>query len=108
MTDYEKIVSIDTKPFKVEAPKRKCGKKSSNERDDLGGMMLNMFGRLDIRAICIIWISFIFLHSELFADCLKKYSPTAVSSDNILTNKGIAYSSFIMLFIYMMCVIIFN
>lgn len=78
-----------------------------NERDDFGGMLLNMFGKLDPRALMIVWISFIFLHTELCAENILKKINGAINQDNTLTMKGTIVASFIMTLIVAICMIVF-
>lgn len=97
MSDCEKL-SSDSKPAKCP---------QLNERDDFGGMLLNMFGKLDPRALLIVWISFIFLHTELCAENIMKKISGAINRDYTLTMKGTIVASFVMTLIVAICIIVF-
>lgn len=97
MSDCEKITVCDTSKPSYEI----------NERDDFGGMLLNMFGKLDPRALMIVWISFIFLHTELCAENIMKKINGTINPDSSLTMKGTIVASFIMTIIVAICIIVF-
>lgn len=99
MDDCEKISDSCPKPRKSEH--------DINERDDFGGMILNMFNKVDPRAIMIVFISYIFLHTELCAENVMKKMSGCLNEDGSLTMKGTIYSAFVMTFIAMLCMIIF-
>lgn len=99
MDDCEKITNSN--PEQQDPP---C---DVHERDDFGGMLLNMLGKLDIRALMIVWISFIFLHTELCAENFMKKISGAINEDCSLTMKGTIYASFMMTFVVMLCMIVF-
>lgn len=99
MSDSEKLLKSDTA--------RASTPSDVSEHDDFGGMFLNMCKRIDPRALFIVWISFIFIHTELCAEhVLKKISGT-VNSDFSLTMKGTIYASFFMTLIVAICMIVF-
>lgn len=78
-----------------------------SDRDDLSGMALNMFAKIDPREVFILWGLFIVLHSELFADWfLKKFKGTT-NSDKTMTMKGTIYASFVMTIAIIICSLIF-
>lgn len=97
MSDCEKLTT------------EKREKKVSNvtERDDFGGMILNMLGKIDPRALMIIWISFIFLHTELCAENIMKKINGSINQDHTLTMKGTIIASFLMVLIVAICIIVF-
>ncbi len=77
------------------------------DRDDLGGMIVNMGRHIDVREMFIIWIMFIFIHTEMFAEhFLKKISGT-VNDDCSMTMKGTFVSSVMMIVVVMVCAMTF-
>ena len=77
------------------------------ERDDLSGMALNMFGKLDARSLIIIWVMFLFIHTEMFGDYILKRFSGARNEDGTMTMKGTIYASFFMILIVIICTLIF-
>lgn len=84
-----------------------CEESIVQDRDDLSGMALNMLGKIDGREIFIIWCVFIFIHSEMYIDHILKRFTGAVDSDNNSTMRGTIYSSFFMMIVVVLCIIIF-
>lgn len=76
------------------------------EKDDINGMILNMGSKIDIRAIFIIWVMFIFVHTEMFFDYFLCKFNNAVE-DGGPTMLGTIYSSFIMLLVVCLVLILF-
>ncbi len=82
-------------------------KKTRHDRDDLGGMMLNMGGHIDPREIFIIWIIFIFLHTEMFAEVFLSRFQGTTNEDHTLTMKGTFATSIILILVVMICSMVF-
>ena len=80
----------------------------TGDRDDLGGMIVNMFSSPSGWSLAIIWLVYIFIHTEGFSDhVLKKFSG-ATNSDGTMTMRGTIYSSIFMIFIIILCTLIFS
>ncbi len=101
MGDYEKLQPEET-------PKRRHKRKSKmKDRDDIGGMLLNMFNKIDPRKMCIIWVFFLFLHSEMCAEKILKRFKGTVNDDLTLTMTGTLWASIMMLLVVMICELVF-
>jgi hypothetical protein len=81
--------------------------KKISSRDDLGGMFVNMGSKLDLRELIILWIAFLFLHTEMFAENFLKRISGALNEDNTMTMKGTFISSLIMMVVIMICMMVF-
>jgi hypothetical protein len=103
--DYEKIVT-EEEPVPIFKKNKKRTHKLQ-DRDDLSGMMLNMAKKVDAREMFIIWIVFLFLHTEMFCEHVLKRCSGATNDDNTMTMKGTFYASFIMIAIVLLCSIVF-
>ena len=97
MSDCESLTT------KLQPPRHK----KISSRDDLGGMFVNMGGKLDFRELIILWIAFLFLHTEMFAENFLKWIPNALNEDNTMTMKGTFISSLIMMVVIMICMMVF-
>lgn len=108
MSDCEKLVVDDHEENEEEVKICRSKKKSKvSDRDDLSGMALNMFSKIDPREIFILWGLFIVLHSELFADWfLKKFKGTT-NEDKTMTMKGTMYASIVMMVAIVICAFVF-
>jgi hypothetical protein len=102
MDDCEKLIP-DT-DYSVANKNKKIG---INERDDLSGMALNMCSKLDPRKFFILWLCFLFIHTEMCADHFLKKINGATNNDGSMTMKGTIYASFIMLIVILICELIF-
>ena len=101
MSDFEELIQI-------EEPKKKTRKRiHKNEKDDIGGMMINMGSHIDVREIFIIWVVFIFLHTELFVECILKKISGASNDDNTMTMKGTFIASILMILAVIICAMTF-
>lgn len=108
--DFEPIEPVAPPP-----PVKKCkSRKRRNhhgskvkERDDLSGMLLNMFGKIDMRELFIIWIAFIIIHTEKFAEQVLKRFSGAINDDGTMRMKGTLYSSACMILVVILCTIVF-
>lgn len=89
---------------KIRKHKKKCLKDS---KDDLGGMMVAMTQKIDVRELIILWALFIFLHTELFADSFLKKISNATNEDGTMKMKGTFIASMIMVVAIMICSIVF-
>ena len=100
MADYERLTATEKNIESVTHVQ-------VGERDDLSGLALNMFGKLDGRSIIIIWLVFLFIHTELFAEnILKKFSGSR-NEDGTMTMKGTLYASCFMMMIVIICTLVF-
>ncbi len=79
-----------------------------SDRDDLSGMVLNMFGKVDIRMMLIIWISFLFLHSDLFIDEFLSKIKGCTLDNGGMSMRGTFYISILMMIIIFLCLIVFT
>jgi hypothetical protein len=77
------------------------------DRDDLGGMLLNMSKKVDARELFIIWIVFLFIHTEMFCEHILKRFSNTTNADNTMTMKGTFYASMIMLLTVLICSVVF-
>lgn len=86
-----------------------CNEYSSKvgERDDLSGMALNMFSKLDWRSLIIIWVTFIFVHTEMFGEHILKRFANTLNEDGTMNMKGTVYASFFMLVMVIICTLVF-
>lgn len=75
--------------------------------DDIGGMTMGMFKKMDMRELFIIWIMFLFIHTELYSDTFLKRFKFASNEDGTMTMKGTFISSFIMMLVVIMCAVVF-
>lgn len=75
--------------------------------DDLVGLIVMMGSKIDLREIFILWVVFIFLHTELMAEQVLKRISGATNDDNTLTMKGTLIASLIMVMAIIVCAIIF-
>lgn len=111
MSDYEQLVNSGTDCDNNEKAQHKNTKRRHKpkvgERDDFTGMTLNMVGKLDIREMFIIWIAFLFVHTELFVEQVLKRFKGATNSDNTMTMKGTLIASIIMMTVVILCAIVF-
>jgi len=99
---------MDCESLTVKRPSSSKYKKGKiSNRNDLGGMLVNMGGKIDLRELIILWLVFLFIHTELFAENFLKKIPCAVNDDNTMTMKGTMISSLIMMISIVICVIIF-
>lgn len=98
MEDCEKLVVDNSCGTDIPKPK---------DRDDLSGMTLNMFGKIDGREILIIWVVFLFLHTELFAEQILKKFKGATNEDGTMTMRGTLYASMFMMIVVVLCSILF-
>ena len=93
-------------------PLRKGKKKTKADRfvkdcDDINGMAVGMFRKIDIRELLILWVFFLFIHTELYVDTvLKRFSGTT-NADGTMTMKGTIVSSLIMMVVVVICAIVF-
>ncbi len=100
MSDCEDII-ID------ELPKKRTKKRQKSDYDDLGGMFINMGKHIDVREIFILWIVFIFIHTEMFADYVLKKIHNATNEDCSMTMKGTFIASLIMVLAIIICSMVF-
>ncbi len=101
MSDCEDITSMQPKKL----PKHK--KPSKLDKDDSGGMFINMGKHVDVREVFILWVVFVFLHTEMFADYFLKKIHNATNEDCTLTMKGTFISSVLMVLAIIICSIVF-
>jgi len=101
MNDCEEIIPKQRK----KQPKSK--KIAQSSRDDLGGMFVNMGKQIDVREIFILWVVFIFLHTEMFAEYFLKKFHNAINEDCTLTMKGTFIASIMMVLVIIICSMIF-
>lgn len=111
MSDYEKLPSAKRESFN-KIPKTKLKRKkdanTKHDRDDMGGMMLNMIEKLDGRELIIIWVVYIFIHSELFAEkILNAIFTGAINENKTMTLRGMLLSSLLMLLVVIICHLVF-
>ena len=110
MSDYEQLTPKPCKKISEEHfddcededHRRKIG-----DRDDLSGMALNMLKKLDGRGMAIIWIMFLFIHTETFGDHVLKRFSGARNEDGTMTMKGTIYASFFMMLVVVLCNLVF-
>jgi len=87
-----------------------CASSTKHERDDLSGMMLNMVGKLDGVELIIIWLMFLFLHTEMACEHIFKRFSGATNKDNntmTMTMKGTLIASVLMMIVVIICKIVF-
>lgn len=101
MSDCESL-TLDGKISKDDCPASKMG-----DRDDISGLTLNMPGKLDGRSLFIIWIVFLFVHTEMFGDHILKRFSGARNDDGTMTMKGTLYASFFLMLIVVICSLVF-
>lgn len=102
MSDCEKLIVGDLEPHVEDHCQPEV-----RDHDDLGGVVVGMFGRLDIRELFILWVGFLFLHTELFSDVFLKRINGTTDKDGMSTMKGTFYKSVIMLLLIVICGIVF-
>ena len=111
MSDYEKLAPSEQKVSRevdhttqenYKCKNKRRGKKL-HDRDDLTGMALNMVNKIDFTELLVIWIVFLFIHSEMFAvQILQRFNGTT-NDDKTMTMKGTLYSSIIMIITVICC-----
>lgn len=111
MSDSEKLVVSEILDEEHHTPlivsHRKKNKHKLRDRDDLSGLALNMFSKIDVRELFILWVVFIFIHTEMFSDhVLKRFNGTT-NEDKTMTMKGTVYSSIFMIMIIVICSLLF-
>ncbi len=115
MPDFEKLIKdlddqkneVDCEDDVVSVKVRKRKSKRMRDRDDFSGMFLHMSKKIDPRELFIIWVVFLFLHTEMFAEhILKRFSGTT-NDDLSKTMKGTIYSSVLMMLVVVLCCVIF-
>ncbi len=106
MDDCEHIGSKELRRRDRKSKSRKC-KDRKNSKDDLGGMMISMTKKIDIRELFILWALFIFLHTEMFVDCILKRFKNATNDDKSMRMKGTFIASMLMVIAIVVCSIIF-
>ncbi len=87
--------------------KRSHRKAPKTNKDDLGGMLVNMGHHIDIREVFILWIVFIFVHTEMFAEYFLKQFSGATNEDCTPTMKGTFIASLIMVLAVVVCSLVF-
>ena len=78
-----------------------------NDNDDLSGMAVGMVRKLDLRELLILWVGFLFLHTEMFSTMFLKRFNGATHGDGSTTMKGTIYSSIFMILLVVLCSFIF-
>ncbi len=101
MSDCEEIT------IKTQKKQSKHKKILNSDRDDLGGMFINMGRHVDVREIFILWIVFIFIHTEMFAEYILKRVNNATNEDCTLTMKGTFIASLVMVVAIIICSMVF-
>ena len=84
-----------------------CASSKKGDRDDLSGMLLNMVGKLDGRELLIIWIAFLFLHTEMAGEFILKRFGGAVNEDGTMTMKGTIIASILLMVVVILCKMLF-
>jgi hypothetical protein len=118
MSDHERLVDSSGKPLpgpKSEPTSKNAGEDASTssscqrarDRDDLVGLQANMLGKLEGRMLVILWLVFLFLHTEMFADAVLKPISGATNSSGAMSEKGTLYASVFMVLAIIACVLIF-
>ncbi len=100
MSDCEPIT---TRLAKQEKRPKHSKRYKPSERDDLGGMIVNMGAHVDIREVFILWIVFVFVHTEMFAEYILKKISGATNEDCTLTMKGTFFASLVMVLAIVIC-----
>jgi ABC-type phosphate transport system permease subunit len=91
-----------------EHEKKKSHRKvAKSNKDDLSGMFVNMGSHIDIREVFILWIVFIFVHTEMFAEYFLKRFSGATNDDCTPTMKGTFIGSLVMVLAVIVCSLIF-
>lgn len=116
MPDYERLTpNISDSESECEEPpqvpkrksKRSKKKRKVNDRDDLGGMIINMTSKIDIRELFIIWVAFLFINTQSFICFLKKIKGTVNDTNSTMTMKGTFYASLFMILVVIICTMLF-
>lgn len=110
MPDYEKLIDDCEERSEAELPdkKRKSRRRQRvRDRDDLSGMFLHMGKKVDVRELFIVWVIFLFLHTEMFAEHFLKRVQGATNEDLSMTMKGTLCASLLMIMVVMICAIAF-
>jgi hypothetical protein len=90
--------NIDSEPLIVNS--------KVTERDDINGMLINMGSKIDVRSIFIIWVAFIFLHTEMFFEYFLCRFKNSVE-DGSPTMMGTMYSSVLMIMVVVLVLLVF-
>jgi ABC-type phosphate transport system permease subunit len=101
--DFEDVLNVNKKKQK----KPKKNQPDVKDCDDIGGMTMSMFMKIDVRELFIIWVIFLFVHTELFSDIFLKRFKSATNEDGTMTMKGTLISSLIMMLVVLICTIVF-
>ena len=107
MSDHEKLTVKSGKNKAKEHFDETDNQLKVGDRDDLSGMALNMFSKLDGRSLWIIWVMFLFIHTEMFGKHVLKRFAGAINDDDTMTMKGTLYSSFFMMLVVVICTLVF-
>jgi hypothetical protein len=78
-----------------------------NDRDDFTGMIVNMCSKVNFREIFTMWIVFIMLHTNVFANSILSQSNGTLDKDKRITMIGTIYLSGFMVLAMILCSIIF-
>ncbi|KAG7394166.1 hypothetical protein PHYBOEH_005560 [Phytophthora boehmeriae] len=104
MPDSEKLASVSAEVATEARPKKS---KPKRDRDDLSGLVLNMSKNIDPRELFIVWIVFLFLHTEMFAEHFLKRFSGATNEDLSMTMKGTLCASVLMMIVVLICSVVF-
>lgn len=108
MVDFESLIApSEPDDESVACEPRRNRRRRSRDRDDLSGLFLNMGKKIDIRELFIIWIMFLFLHTEMFAEHVLKRFSGACNDDCTPTMKGTILASILMMLVIMLCAVVF-
>lgn len=92
---------------KTKKCKKPCEKTNVKDCDDINGMALGMFGKVDMREMFILWVMFLFLHTELYSVSFLKRFKDATNEDGTMSMKGTLISSVVMIIAVLICGIVF-
>ena len=109
MNDFEPLVETDSSVDESETPSRVYNNNKNEGKDDIAGMIINASKKIDVRQMFIIWLLFIFLHTEFFMEKVISKIKGAVNKEGgDYTIMGTFYASFIMIVGILILNFIFN
>ena len=107
--DIQDVLNVDQRKPKKPKKKKSDVNNVNNVKDcdDIGGLTMSMLGKADVRELFIIWVVFLFVHTELYSDSFLKRFKSATNEDGTMTMKGTLISSLIMMIVVLICTIVF-
>ena len=110
MSDFEPLVETDVSNACATIDTSDCSSECSSihDKDDIAGMIYNAGKKLNIGKLFIVWLLFIFLHTEFFMDNIMSKLKGAFNDKKEPTIVGTLYASLIMMVGLVILTLIFD